>query len=162
MFLVGYSRFPSFQDDFENLCPVNVCMQFLQSWRFKNLWVFTVLSILMHLDAAHTEIYSMNKGICKGRWISHCMPRLSCGTSSHKCQTRGLRIARKLQEKMPYFYSVSLTLCCLSLLLRDSCTPCASWMNANVLIKPWSRSTLQPSLKICTKYHGTLHQKLMM
>lgn len=50
------------------------------------------------------------------------------------------------------FISVSLTLWCLSLLLGDTSLPCAYWMNTNVLIKPWWRSTLQSSLKICTKF----------
>lgn len=52
------------------------------------------------------------------------------------------------------FISVSLTLWCLSLLLGDTSLPCAYWMNTNVLIKPWWRSTLQSSLKICTKLEG--------
>ena len=52
------------------------------------------------------------------------------------------------------FISVSLTLWCLSLLLGDTSLPCAHWMNTNVLIKPWWRSTLQSSLKICIKLEG--------
>lgn len=59
------------------------------------------------------------------------------------------------------FTSVTLTLCFLSLLLGDRSMPCAYWMNTNVLIKLWQRSTLQPSLKICTKLEEEVKQDIV-
>ena len=101
----------------------------------------------------------------------HTKSLQSCPTlcDSMDCSPPGSSIHGILQARIPEWVAipssrgssrskdwihVSYALWCLSLLPGDTSLPCAYWMNTNVLIKPWWRSTLQSSLKICTKLEG--------
>ena len=98
-----------------------------------------------------TEIYSPNKGIWKGPQIFSLHAKAALCQLFTQMPDSGFL---NFKTRCHTFISVSLTLWCLSLLPGDTSLPCAYWMNTNVLIKPWWRSTLQSSLKICTKIEG--------